>query len=210
VKDKGVIIYNSVEIPEDSWTTYDRNIVFRIGCAGIFKYAKGLPYLFKATAHLRKQHNVVLKLAGTFRTSEEKVYRAMLQKTGIDDILLFHPTLPRDRITEWLLNLDAFVLPSVSEGCPNILMEAMAGGLPCVATRVGAVEELIEDGVSGFIVPWGNSRAIADALKRIINMPDRGLSLGVAARERMRLFSGERERKAWGQLYSELLLGKSV
>jgi glycosyltransferase involved in cell wall biosynthesis len=210
VKDKGRVIYNSVEIPAESWAASDKNIVFRIGCAGIFKYAKGLPYLFKAIAQLRKKHNIVLKLTGMLRPSEERAYKTMIQKTGIENILLFYPALPHDRIAEWLINLDAFVLPSVSEGCPNILMEAMAGGLPCVATRVGAVEDLMEDALSGFVVPWGNSRAIADALERIINLPDRGLSLGAAARERMKEFSKERERKDWEELYSEILFRKDA
>ena len=75
-------------------------------------------------------------------------------------------------------------------------MEAMACGHPCVATRVGAVEDLMEDGVSGLIVPWGNAMAIAEALERIIELPDRGLSLGLAARNRMNEFSPERERRA--------------
>jgi L-malate glycosyltransferase len=211
VKEKGRVIYNSVEIPAESWAPRNiRDNVFHIGCAGIFKYAKGLPYLFKAVAQLRKKHSIILELTGMLRASEERTFKIMLQKTGIEDILFFHPVLPHDRITEWLLNLDAFALPSVSEGCPNILMEAMACGLPCIATRVGAVEDLMEDGKSGFIVPWGNSRAIADALERIINLPDKGLFLGVAARKRMKEFSGECEQKAWEQLYSEILSGDGV
>jgi L-malate glycosyltransferase len=208
VKEKGRVIYNSVEIPSVSWASHDKNKAFRIGCAGIFKYAKGLPYLFKAIAQLRQQHDLVLELTGTLRASEEYAYKTMLQKTGIEDILLFRPALPRGKMTEWLLNLDAFILPSVSEGCPNILMEAMAAGLPCVATRVGAVEDLMEDEKSGFVVPWGNSHAIADALERIITLSDKGLSMGTAARECMKEFSKERERKCWEQLYSELLLRK--
>jgi glycosyltransferase involved in cell wall biosynthesis len=210
VKDKGRVIFNSVEIPAESWKTRDKNRVCRIGCAGIFKYAKGLPYLFKAIARLRRQHDIVLELTGTLRASEEQTYKTMLEKTGIEDILLFSPAIPHDRITEWLSGLDAFVLPSVSEGCPNILMEAMAFGLPCVAARVGAVEDLMEDGVSGLIVPWGNSHAVAHALERLIMLPDKGLSISAAARERMKEFSGERERKALEKLYSELLFGKKV
>jgi glycosyltransferase involved in cell wall biosynthesis len=84
-------------------------------------------------------------------------------------------------------------------------MEAMACGLPCVATRVGAVEELMEDAVSGHIVAWGNSAAIADALERIIQSPDQGLSLGMAGRNRMKQFSPEREQQTWGSLYMDIL-----
>ncbi|MFH0997133.1 MAG: glycosyltransferase [Pseudomonadota bacterium] len=206
VANKGRVIFNSVRLPPVFWKPQPiHNRPFKIGCAGIFKYAKGLPYLFKAIKALRQRHDITLQLAGTLRDSEKKPYLAMVEKTGIADILNFQPALSHDRIPEWLCSLDAFVLSSVSEGCPNILMEAMACGLPCVATRVGAIEDLMEDTVSGFIVPWGNAMAITDAIDRIIQLPDRGLSMGLAARNRMKGFSQERERLEWETLYREII-----
>jgi glycosyltransferase involved in cell wall biosynthesis len=206
VADKGRVIFNSVQIPPVSWMPRPlHNRPFKIGCAGIFKYAKGLPYLFKAIKALRNRHDITLHLAGTLRDSEKNTYLDMVEKTGIEDILNFQPALSHDKIPEWLCSLDAFVLSSVSEGCPNILMEAMACGLPSVATRVGAVEDLMEDGVSGFIVPWANAMAIAEALERIFHLPDRGLSLGQEARSRMKGFSPERERLEWEALYREII-----
>jgi len=206
VTNKGKIIYNSVLIPPVSWLPQPiHNRPFQIGCAGIFKYAKGLPYLFKAIKELRQQHDITLQLAGTLRDSEKNTFLTMVDKTGISDILNFQPALSHDQIPDWLCSLDAFVLSSVSEGCPNILMEAMACGLPCVATRVGAVEALMEDTVSGFIVPWGNAMAIAEAIDRILQLPDRGLSMGLAARNRMKGFSPERERLEWETLYREII-----
>ena len=83
---------------------------------------------------------------------------------------------------EWLRSLNAFVLPSVSEGCPNILMEAMATGVPCVATRTGAVEDLMEDHISGILVPWGNSLALEHSLQELIQDQKSAMSLGLAAR----------------------------
>ena len=206
VANKGRVIFNSVQIPPVSWLPQPiHNRPFKIGCAGIFKYAKGLPYLFKAVKELRQRHDIILQLTGTLRDSEKKSYLAMIEKTGIGDIIDFQPALSHDRIPEWLCSLDAFVLSSVSEGCPNILMEAMACGLPCVATRVGAVEDLMEDTVSGLIVPWGNAAAITEAIDRIIQLPDRGLLLGLAARNRMKGFSPEIEQREWKTLYREII-----
>jgi len=210
VKSKGRVIYNSVEIPDKPLTAQSKSNTFRIGCAGIFKYAKGLPYLFKAIAKLRKKHNVTLELLGTLRDSELGTYKEMVQRTDIQDILTFHPAVHHEKLIEWLFSLNAFVLPSLSEGCPNVLMEAMACGLPCVATRVGAVENLIEDGISGFIVPWGNANVIADAIEQIIAMTDGGLALGNTARERMMFFSSERERGAWEKVYRGLIVTKTI
>jgi len=203
---KGHVLFNSVQIPAVRWQPHPNpNRPFRIGCAGIFKYAKGLPYLFKAVREIRRRHDILLELTGTVRESEQQSLETMIEKTGIGDILHIQPAISHDRIPEWLCTLDAFVLPSISEGCPNILMEAMACGLPCVATQVGAVEDLMEDAVSGYIVPWGNAAFIAQAIERIIQAPDRGLFLGTAARSRMKDFSPERERRAWQTLYRELL-----
>ena len=110
-----------------------------------------------------------------------------------------------ERIPEWLDSLDLFVLPSVSEGCPNILMEAMASGVPSIATKTGAADELIENGTSGLIVPWGESKALAEAMSRMMHNPERALNMGLAGRERMRKFSTDREFRAWREFYQELL-----
>ncbi len=206
VAEKTHIIYNSVEIPAVAWGTgRSPQEPFRIGCAGIFKYAKGLPYLFKAVAEIGDTRPVILELVGTVRESEEETFMYMVSRTGIDDMLLMKPRLEHDKIPDWLRSLDVFVLPSVTEGCPNILMEAMAVGVPSVATRTGAVPDLMENGSSGLVVPWGNSGALANALRQI--MSDRGFAetLGAAARVRMARFSFGAERRDWELLYRDVL-----
>ncbi len=206
VEEKSRIIYNSVRSPDVCWTQdASRGDSFRIGCAGIFKYAKGLPYLFKAVASLGERRNVILELRGTLRESETGVFRKMLEKTGIRESVAVLDPLAHDKVPEWLRTLDLFVLPSVSEGCPNILMEAMASGVPSVATRTGAVEDLMEQGVSGLIVPWGDSASLAAAIFEMMDNPDRARDMGVAARKKMLRFSVDREFRAWRDLYKELI-----
>jgi len=203
---KGQVIYNSVSIPDEKWKgSQGPEGSFRIGCAGIFKYAKGLPYLFKAVDELSMKYKVVLELAGTIRDSEQEAFDLMLGRTAIGGRLVVRSPIPHNELTQWLISLSAFVLPSLSEGCPNILMEVMACGIPCVATKVGAVDALMTDGLSGWVVPWGNARALAQGLERIILAPDQGASLGAAAREAMRGFSAEREMQAWKGVYQRLL-----
>jgi L-malate glycosyltransferase len=206
VEKKARIIYNSVEIPPQRWSrTRDRDGPFRIGCAGIFKYAKGLPYLFKAVAQLCPREGLRLELRGHLRDSEKDIYNQMLDRTALGDVLHLLESLPHDKIPEWLRTLDVFVLPSLTEGCPNILMEAMASGVPSIATRTGAVEYLMEDHISGLVVPWGNSQALGAALKEIMDHPPLARQLGSAAGLRMKEFSPSRERGAWESLYRELL-----
>jgi glycosyltransferase involved in cell wall biosynthesis len=206
IEEKFRIIYNSVNVPD-----YCRNRrstkqgTTRIGCAGIFKYAKGLPYLLKAAALLKHEYDFVLELRGRLRESETPVFDKMLEQTGMSGHVHLLEPVAHERIAEWLDSLDLFVLPSVSEGCPNILMEAMASGVPSIATKTGAADELIENGTSGLIVPWGDSKALAEAMSRMMHNPERALSMGLAGRERMRKFSTDREFCAWRELYEELL-----
>jgi glycosyltransferase involved in cell wall biosynthesis len=84
-------------------------------------------------------------------------------------------------------------------------MEAMASGVPTIATRTGAMETLVEDRVTGLLVPWGDSEALADALAEIINNAGLAESLGAAGRQKMKQFSSATERKAWESLYRELI-----
>jgi len=206
IMSKARVVHNSVEVPPRAWEPpRGGRKPFRIGCAGIFKYAKGLPYLFKALAELTKTRDVVLDLVGRLRESEEGVYHEMVRETGAASRVNLRDAIPHSEIPRWLRTLDAFVLPSVTEGCPNILMEAMACGLPCVATKTGANDVLIEDRVSGLLVPWGSSAALAAALEAVIAAPNLAASLGRAARSRMGAFSARWERERWESIYRELL-----
>ncbi|MGC8657944.1 MAG: glycosyltransferase [Desulfomonilaceae bacterium] len=199
---KSGVIYNSVEIPEVSWNpSSEAGEPFKIGCAGIFKYAKGLPYLLKAVATLSQSWNVMLELRGQLRDSEKDIFYEMLTRTGLQHLVVLLDPLPHEEIPRWLSGLDIFVLPSITEGCPNILMEALAAGVPTVATRVGAVCELIEDGISGILTPPGDSAALAKAIERLLSDPNLMGNLSGSGRERMRKFNLNLERSKWEKVY---------
>lgn len=206
IAEKSRVVHNSVEIPDRSWKPCDNESGPPvIGCAGIFKYAKGLPYLTKAVAALKSRRKCVLELRGELREAERPVYQEMLDRTGAHDLVRLEAPLPHEQMSLWLSSLDAFVLPSVSEGCPNILMEALAAGVPCIATRTGAAEDLIEDRVSGLLVPCGDSDSLSRALLEVIDDSSRAASMGAAGRERMRAFGTDKERSAWESVYGQLM-----
>lgn len=205
VTHKARVIYNSVVLPDKSWQPHGKKDRFKLGMAGIFKYAKGLPYLLKAIGKLRCTGPIDLEMVGRVRGSEQMILDRMIQRTGTKTQVQIGPAMDHDQIFEWLSSLDAFVLPSVSEGCPNILMEAMACGLPCVATQVGAVPKLMEDRISGLVVPWGEADALERALAEIRADPESAADMGRAARERMKLFSLKREAAEWKRVYQGLL-----
>lgn len=86
-------------------------------------------------------------------------------------------------VPSYLQAADVFVLPSRREGMPVALLEAMACGLPCIASRLpGSTEAIIDDGVNGVLVPPGDALALAAALERLLSNPDERQRLGTAAR----------------------------
>lgn len=204
IKDKSRIIFNSVTIPEASWDK-QRDDTIVVGAAGIFKYAKGLPYLFKAIEKLSGKYRVRLSLKGQLRDSEIDIYHYMLNRSGITELVDSPTPLDHRKIFDWMMGLDIFCLPSLTEGCPNILMEAMACGAPCIATRTGACDELIDDRLNGLLVPWADSEAIAEAIEHLLDHEAQARAMGRAARQKARAFSGEYERLKWSEVYDQFV-----
>ena len=93
----------------------------------------------------------------------------------------------RDDVKELLEVADIFVFPSMHEGCPNALIEAMAMGKPCVASRIGPIEEVMEDGVSGVLVPTQSPEILAQAVVRLSSCRmEEALEMGQRARTEAR------------------------
>jgi glycosyltransferase involved in cell wall biosynthesis len=112
----------------------------------------------------------------------------------------------RNDIPQLLREMDIFVLPSLSEGMSNALLEAMATGLPCVATSVGGNKELVRHRHSGFLVPPASARHLAAAIARLAGEPSMRTRLGAAAREVMcKTFSLRSMIEAHNRLYTRVL-----
>lgn len=103
----------------------------------------------------------------------------------------------------FLHRLDAFVLPSDHEGTPAALLEAMASGLPCIATRVGGMPALVGD--AGILVPRRDPGAIAEAIGRLIESPDECQRLGRHAVDRASRHGSEKQARRYASLYEQLL-----
>jgi glycosyltransferase involved in cell wall biosynthesis len=105
---------------------------------------------------------------------------------------------------------DVFVLPSLSEGSPNVLLEAMAARVPAIATSVGGIPEMVIDGESAFLVPPGNAIALCKAMVDRASAPARAMALAANAYERVRnLFTPEAYgRRILGTYYDLLKSGR--
>jgi glycosyltransferase involved in cell wall biosynthesis len=116
-----------------------------------------------------------------------------------------------DDVGARLAAADFFVLPSRSEAFPNALLEAMASGLPVVASKVGGILEAVDDGRTGLLVPAGESHALARTIVRLMLEPDLAARLGRAARADVeQRYSFDRMVAGFDHLYSSLLAQRGV
>lgn len=136
---------------------------------GTLLKTKGLHELVVAFQGLAaRRPNVRLAIIGEGIFS--KVLRRLVAESGLGDRILMLGRKPSSEVGAWMRAADVFCLPSYSEGCPNVVVEALACGVPVVATDVGGTPELVRDSSAGILVPPQNAdairRALSDALSR--------------------------------------------
>jgi glycosyltransferase involved in cell wall biosynthesis len=174
-----------------------------IGTAGRLVELKGIEYLLSAAAELRREFPTLrVEIAGS-GPQREKLEQAVAH-AGLTGQVRFLGWI--DDLTSLLPRWDVFVMPSLEEGFPIAAMDAMAAGLPVVATPVGGVPELIEDGKTGWLVPPRDAAALAARLRLLLSNPELRRSVGAAAYARVRdHFSAAPMTANFARLYDELL-----
>ncbi len=172
-----------------------------LGTLGRLTEQKGQRVLLQAVASLAREHpNVVLFLAGVGPLRER--LEAEASRLGLSERVRFLG-LRRDRETLYAA-MDLFVLPSQWEGLSLALVEAMGAGRAVVATNVGGNPEVVEDGVSGLLVPGNDPDALTTALARLASDPSERAALGEAAASQARSrFSIERHVSDLAALYRQ-------
>ncbi len=149
---------------------------------------------------LRERLRLVLVGEGPLRADAQ----ALLQQAGVADLAW----LPGERsdVPAVMRGLHAFVLPSLAEGVSNTILEAMACGLPVVATRVGGNAELVQHGETGLVVPSDNLPAMVQALWQLAQKPQEAARLGAAGRSAVEArFSLQAMVAAYQRLYDQAL-----
>jgi glycosyltransferase involved in cell wall biosynthesis len=155
--------------------------------------------LLEALQHLEKTR-VVIVGDGPMRP-ELEVYA---KQYGLSEKVLLLGM--REDVPKILAASDIFVLTSRWEGLPLVIIEAMLAGLPVVATQVGGVSELVEDGVTGLLVPRSDPIALAHALKKLLTDETRGQQLGEMGHHRaLERFTLAGMLEKYHRLYAELL-----
>ena len=179
-----------------------------VGCVARLVWFKGLDALIDAIPGVVRDHaQARFFIVGEGPLKEQLLAQA--RQLGIADKLVFLGE--RDDVAALLAAFDVFVLPSVSEGMPITILEAMAAAKPIVATDVGGVGEMIEDQVSGLLVPARAPGALADALNALVGDARRRERMGEAAKARLeRDFAQDSMVNATDRLYREKLAERGM
>lgn len=179
-----------------------------IGVVGRLHPQKGHLHLIDAFATVQQTMaktrgpSIYLLIAGD--GSERDAIEKQIQRLALSENIALLGT--RSDVPELLAGMDIFVLPSLWEGLPNVLLEAMAAQLPVVATAVGGTPEIVLDGETGILTAPADSAALGDALLTLINNPTLRNKLGQAGRRRVETsFSIQQMTKSIEGLYVKFL-----
>lgn len=117
----------------------------------------------------------------------------------------------RKDVPEILCAADIFVLPSLWEGFGLVIAEAMAAGIPVIASKIDGIPEVVKDGVTGILVPPKNPDALSNAIIHLLNKPNKAKAMGQAGKERVeRYFTVDEMVIRWDELYQELAIKKGI
>ncbi len=163
---------------------------------------KGLPTLIRAAPRIvQAVPNIEFWVAG--RDAAQPKMEALCRRQGVHQFFHFLGLIPQAELPALYAQCDVFAMPSLTEAFGVVFLEAMASGLPVVGTRVGGVTEIINDGENGLLVPPHDSRALAEAILRLLR--DRTLreQLTQAGLTTARSFSVERMMMCTYQVYRD-------
>jgi glycosyltransferase involved in cell wall biosynthesis len=210
--DRVRVIHNSIDV--DRFTGPDSNYegklrrLFRtppariVGAAGRLSPEKGFEVLAEAAARVRQRDTSVGFVVFGDGPCRERIARR-ISASGLGSAFVLAGF--RADLDQFLPFFDLFVLPSYTEGLPNVVLESFAAGVPVVATAVGGTPEVVEDKASGHLVPAGNPQALADRILEALACEDRLRDMGLHGRQCVvERFTFAAQARRYRQLFAEL------
>jgi glycosyltransferase involved in cell wall biosynthesis len=208
-KNPPMLIHNAIHLEDfqktshsQSWDILIRDDDIVIGSIGRLTHQKGYEFLIKAAPSVLNafpQALFVLIGAGELQSQLEE----LATRLGIHERVLFIGKV--EDVRPYLQRMDLFVLPSLWEGLPTVIMESMALGVPVIATDIPGTRELVKDGVNGWLVPVGDSQALAEILCDVLQNPDKGKQCAEQARSDLERFNFNLISNQYEKLYINLL-----
>lgn len=197
------VVRNGIDIPSETPVAREPDGGFRLVAVGNLYPVKNHAVLVRAVAALR-QAGVPAELDVLGRGAEEAALRAEIARLHLDDCVRLQGF--RSDVGAFLARADVFLSGSLSEQMPLSFLEAMVRALPVVATRVGGVPEIVEDGTTGLLFPSDDAVAAAGLLETLWRDPERRRRLGENARTAvLARFSSSAMTDAYLRLYERIV-----
>ena len=197
------IIYNGIDVyeflPKLELKSAEE---FRIVCVSRVTPRKGIRFLVQAFDILSKRYSQLrINIVGD--GNERQSLQQLVRSMGIEDKVTFSLNISHDEIAQYYQKSNIFVLPSLNEGMSNTMLEALACGLPIVATDTGGTRELVEDGENGMIVKMGEYNDLMEKIERFLLDKTLEEKMGKLSRQRALQLSWEKVAKQYVDLYEK-------
>lgn len=167
--------------------------IFRILCVSRITPRKGIRYLIEGFDALQKKNSSKMELWIIGEGDELASLWELVQSLGLHSSVKFFGRMEHEKLASFYGLADVFVLPSLNEGMSNTMLEALASGLPIIATVTGGTEELVRDGENGLYIEKQSSEDIALKLEQVLNDAELRKKMGKMSRVRA-------EKMSWGNV----------
>jgi glycosyltransferase involved in cell wall biosynthesis len=177
-----------------------------VGFVGELREKKGLATLLTGYAQTNKKIPSTLLIVGEIREGEDKKLFDEFQLSNPENQIIVTGHVPHKDLPAYYSLMDVFIHPSLRDGMPNAVLEAMACGVPVIATPVGGVLDVLEDGVNGWTIPVNDAEHLAKVIEKLLNDPEQRARLSKKAREKIEAeFTLQSELQANLNIYNKLI-----
>lgn len=164
---------------------------------------KGFQRVVKALPKVREQAKNPFEVEVVGTGASRWQLDAVAEELGVSDLIHYVGTVPYDQLEKAYQYADIFVLTSLSEGMPSVILEAMGCGLPVVASDVGGNNELVEEGVNGYLIKGDDIETLAQQLTRLIDDESLRRQMGQVGREKALKYDWENIMREYNKLYEQ-------
>lgn len=182
---------------------YPQKDVLRLLYAGSWLDQRGIFYLRDALTNLAR------RLPGwTFTIAGNGAHEGRVKdffERNLHERIVVRPSIPADEMPELYAEHDIFVFPSLMEGLPCVLLEAMASGMPVITTETCGMTDVVADGINGLLIPPADAQSIEDAVMRLCNSVNLREQLGLAAQQSMRRYTWKHSAKRLEHVFASAI-----
>jgi glycosyltransferase involved in cell wall biosynthesis len=198
------VIYNGIDINEFFPDQNKKNIdQFTILCVSRVTPRKGIRFLIQAFGVLSKRYDYI-KLVIVGDGNERDSLENLVQGMGLKDKVVFTGPVLHEKVFEYYQKSNIFVLPSLNEGMSNTMLEALACGMPLIATDTGGTRELVLNNKNGFIVKMRDSNDLVEKIEKFLLDKSLEEKMSRESRALSEKFSWEVVAKKYTDLYKEI------